>query len=230
MTANAIHASRLPAMLTRARSWAVLGTLSLVAFVLSHQLVFLHTWGNAYGDALRRSGHGGPWTFAMLTVAVLTAALALAAIRECVRLAARARELENRHGTFVDERPAALLGPMLRLWLLVLPGATALFVLAENVEHLAVGAPLPGLSVLGSTEYYGPLPILMLVSLLVAFIGALFGWRRALLLARIRANRTGFVRPAPQQPSADGTLADRRPETHIGRGLAGRAPPVLLPS
>jgi uncharacterized membrane protein len=217
-------------MLTRARGWAVLGALSLVAFVLSHQLVYLHTWGNAYGDALRRSGHGGPWTFAMLSVVVLTAALAFAAIRECARLAVRARELEQQPGTSVDERAASLLGPMLRLWLMVLAWATALFVFAENVEHLAVGAPLPGLSVLGSTEYYGPLPILMLVSLVVAFIGALFGWRRAVLLARIRGSRAGFRRPTAQQPSADGATADRRPETHIGRRLAGRAPPVLLPS
>jgi len=47
----------------------------MVALVLSHQLVFLHTWGNAYGDALRRSGHSGPWTFTIVTVLLLTGAL-----------------------------------------------------------------------------------------------------------------------------------------------------------
>jgi hypothetical protein len=217
-------------MLTRARRWTALGTLGLVAFVLSHQLVFLHTWGNAYGDALRRSGHGGPWTFTMVTVLLLTGALAVVAIRECWRLAGRARHLEGLPGAPTDERAGALLRPMLRLWFVVLTSAIALFVVAENLEHFAMDAPIPGLSVLGSAEYYGPLPILVLVSFLVAFVGALVGWRRAVLLARIRAIRAAFERSGPQLPSADGPACDRRPETHIGRGLAGRAPPVLLPS
>jgi hypothetical protein len=119
---------------------------------------------------------------------------------------------------------------MLRLWLAVAAGTVVLFVLVENIEHLAVGAPLPGLSVLGSAEYNGPLPILALVSLLVAFVGALFNWRRAVLLARIRAARATFRRPAAVRASVDASSGDRRPETHIGRGLAGRAPPVLLHS
>jgi len=202
----------------------------MVALVLSHQLVFLHTWGNAYGDALRRSGHSGPWTFTIVTVLLLTGALIVAALREFARLAGRARELEGRRGSLTDERAAALLRPMLRLWLAVAASAITLFVLVENLEHLAMGAPLPGLSVLGSAEYYGPLPILAVVSFLVALVGALFGWRRAVLLARIRAPRTAFRRPAAQLPARDGSSCDRRPETHIGRGLAGRAPPVLLPS
>jgi hypothetical protein len=217
-------------MLTRARRWTVVGTLSLVAFVLSHQLVFLHTWGNAYEEALRLSGHGGPWTFTMVTVLLLTGVLTVAALRECARLAQRAREVEGRRDSPRDERTVALLLPTLRLWLVVVAIATTLFVLVENIEHLAMGAPLPGLSVLGSAEYYGPLPIIALVSLAVAFIGALFDWRRAVLLSRIRATRASFSRPAASLPPRDGGLSDRRPETHIGRGLAGRAPPVLLPS
>jgi hypothetical protein len=215
-------------MLTRARGWAVPGTLTLVALVLSHQLVFLHTWGNAYGDALRRSGHGAPWNFTMATVMLLTGALTVAGLRECVRLTGRARDLESRRGAPRDESTAALLRPMLRLWLAVGAGTVVLFLFVENLEHFAVGAPLPGLSVLGSAEYNGPLPILALVSLLVAAVGALFNWRRAVLLARIRAARAAFRRPATIRPSLDARPGDRRPETHIGRGLAGRAPPVLL--
>jgi hypothetical protein len=217
-------------MLTRVRRWAVLGTLTMVALVLSHQLVFLHTWGNAYGDALRRSGHGGPWNFTMVTVLLLTGALTVAGLRECARLLRRARELEARRGAPRDESTAALLGPMVRLWLALAAGTIVLFALVENLEHFAVGAPLPGLSVLGSAEYNGPLPILALVSLLVAFVGALFNWRRAVLLARIRAARAAFRRPAAVRPSCDARTSDRRPETYIGRGLAGRAPPVLLQS
>jgi hypothetical protein len=119
---------------------------------------------------------------------------------------------------------------MLRLWLAVAASATVLFVLVENLEHAAVGAPLPGLSVLGGTEYYGPLPILALVSLLVAFVGALFTWRRAVLLSRIHATQVTFRRPSPLLPAHDVHPGDRRPETYIGRGLAGRAPPTLLQS
>jgi hypothetical protein len=217
-------------MLTRARRRAVLGTLSLLAFVLSHQLVFLHTWGNAYGDALRRSGHGGPWDFTMVTVLLLTGALTAAGLRECIRLTGRARELEAKPSAPGDEPTAALLWPMLRLWLAIAASATVLFVLVENLEHVAVGAPLPGLSVLGGAEYYGPVPILALVSLLVAFVGALFNWRRTVLLSRIHATQAGFRRPAPVLPARDVHPGDRRPETHIGRGLAGRAPPILLQS
>lgn len=217
-------------MVNRARRWAILAPLSLVAFVLSHQIVFLHTWGNAYGDALRRSGHGTPWTIAIVTVLLLTGALTLAAVREFARLAGRARELERRRRPPPDERAVALLRPMLRLWPAVAAGAIGLFVLVENLEHVAAGATAHGLSVLGSAEYYGPLPILALVSLAVAFIGALFGWRRAVLLARIRATAAAFGRPAAQRLPRDGRSGDRRPETHIGRRLSGRAPPVLLPS
>ena len=202
--------------------------LGLVAYFLAHQLVYLRTWGSAYGEALRRTGHGDAWTLTMLTVMAVAAGLTVVALVEVVRLTQRARAAE-RHGQLQpDERITNLANRFVRLVVVVAAIAMTLFGIGENLEHAAAGAALPMLGVLGGTEYDAPVPTLLVISVLVAAIGAIYGWRRAVLMARLRLVRARFSRPSPLAAPRARLGSDRRPETHIGRGLAGRAPPLVV--
>ena len=216
---------RLASMLPQIRRGMGVAGLGLVAFVLTHQLVFLNTYGAGTDAALVRTGHGGGWTLTELAAIGMAVALSIAAAAELIRLSRRARAVEGTVLAGSDQPLGDLLRPLLLGWLwLALLGAV-LFTLSENVEHTLIGAPLPGLGVFGSAEYAGTLPILLTVSLCVAGLRALYGWRRAALVARLQRTRPRLQRPdvptVVQRPRDD----DRRPSTYIGGGFAKRAPP-----
>ena len=232
----------MPPMRARAVRLASVGTLAVIAFVLAHQLVFVFTYGPDSGAGLVRTGHGTDWATTVTVAILLAAALLVAGSIELARLARRAGgPRRERPGggaggvTIVPAgRPMSALGmSVARLWAIVFILSLGLFAIAENAEHLAAHLPLPGLGVLGDAEYSATIPVFLYVSLLVAFVAAVFRWRRETLLARLRLQPVAFDRP--RRDLDTGLVGDdRRPESHLGRRMAGRAPPqragVLVPA
>jgi HAMP domain-containing protein len=202
-----------------------LGALAAVAFVLAHDLVFLLTDTGSYGLALTRTGHGEQWTGTVILVAALALALAVLGAIRLISLSRLAGELDAGDITVRAGAIRDLAGHLVRAWLTILPVALVLFVGVENVEHLSVGLPAPGLSVLGSSQYHSVFAVFALVSLLAALVDALYQWRRDLLVARIEAARDRLRHRAALVARQDLPWVDRRHASIIGNGLFVRAPP-----
>lgn len=212
---------------SRQPSLAVLGALALASLALSHELIYLiaHGVGEGYATAMREGGHDRYWTSFLLIVAVVTSTLVVVSVVQIRRLrrlmvATRARIVNVRDiglSRFFD-----LLGP---LWLPLSVVVSSAYVFQENIETETTGAPAPGLVALGG-EHALALPVLLLVSLLVAAVGALVGWRREVILARLQAAARGRLR-ASTTPRP--TIANNRPPTATeGRRNGVRAPPAEL--
>ena len=77
---------------------------------------------------------------------------------------------------------------------MILPVALVLFVVVENLEHVSVGLPAPGLAVLGSYQYHSVVGVFAAISFLAALVDALYRWRRDVLVARIEAARARLQR------------------------------------
>jgi hypothetical protein len=203
--------------------------LTLVAFVLTHQAVFLYTYGRNVEAALSRTGHGLAWEATVLVVLALGAGLAIVGTGELVRLARMARvggagprvTRVRSDGESVWSLAAEVARTSVRIGLAV----AAILVLTENVEHAAVRAPLPGFSVFAGAEYAGTVPILLSVAMATALVHTLYRWRRSALIARLRAIAVQLPRPLIQsiRRPRSAAIAFGAPLAHR---LAGRAPPV----
>jgi hypothetical protein len=97
--------------------------------------------------------------------------------------------------------------------------------LQENVERLLIGQALPGPLVLVTPEYAGGLWITIGVGLAVAFVAAVFDWRRQALLARLRADRAAVPRHRSTQLRRP-EIVVRSMQSLLGRRSALRAPPA----
>lgn len=217
---------------SRLPSLAVIGALALASLALGHELIYLaaHGVGEGYDVAMREAGHDRYWTSFLLVVALVTSALVVVAatqLRRLRRLAAAVRSRSVRVGDVGFDRFLRLLGP---LWLRLTASAIAAYVVQENVETASVGSPLPGSGVL-SGEHWMALPVLLLVSLLVAAVGALVGWRREVILARLRAAARRRFRTAAATLGPAQSIARPRGVDAAGRNGV-RAPPggVLAPA
>jgi hypothetical protein len=194
--------------------------LSLAAFVLGHDLLFLLASGPNFRVAMQQSGHGAVWDTTVMTVVGAAAVLAGLAMRRLVALSQAARGLGRPAGA-LRRRRAHLLGQVLRLWAVILAIALVLLVVNENLERASIGLPLPGLGVL-----LPAMPIFAAVALAVAIVAALYGWRRDVLIARLtEARRVWKVATAQTYPRLP--WINRRPGSNVGRRQAGRAPPSL---
>jgi hypothetical protein len=89
---------------------------------------------------------------------------------------------------------AAYRQELIRLWLRLFLVVTVVFAVQENIEH-AVHHHGRGLGALWSREYPFALPVLALVTLVAAAVGALVRWRIA-ILATLVATRTAVARHA----------------------------------
>jgi hypothetical protein len=215
--------------MTRSRKGGFVSVLlAVVAFVLSHQLVFWYTYGSAADAALARTGHGLAWSTTVPAVFATGLALAVIAAVELCRLARRARDvaaMQMANPATADESWKTLVDRALRDAVTIGVLAAAILVLTENVEHSAIGAPLPGLGVFNGPEYSGTVPILVAVALAFSVVRALYHWRRDVLIERLRAAR-------PRLPRATAVMArephgaNLRPRTNIGGRIHGRAPPA----
>lgn len=191
--------------------------LSMAVFVLGHEILYLLAGGPGYRSLLQQSGHGPAWDLTAFMVVAAAALLTGFALRRLVALAYRVRVEEA--GPAAHE-PLPLLEAVLRLWLVLLVVALALFVANENLERLAGGLPLPGIGVVG-----GAGPIFAGLSLAVALVAGLYGWQRDLLVARLAAARPRW-RPSPPNRRRL-PWVNRRPGSNVGRRQAGRAPPSV---
>jgi hypothetical protein len=212
-------------MTRRLGTLAVLATTQVVALVLAHELVYLARYGSRYGEALVHAGHGESWTAAATLVVSLGLVLAFVAGARLAYVGALVRRAGARPG------PASRLelAPLLRAWLrnaVVLSIVTVgLLTIQENVEHGAAGLATSGPLLLLTPEYAGGLWIALGVAIAVAFVVALFDWRRRILLARLRDARAGNPRRAGTKLRPASTV-DRPAGSILGRHSALRAPPA----
>lgn len=202
--------------------------MALAALALGHELIYLiaHGAGEGYAAAMREGGHDRYWTSFLLIVAFVTSALvavSVAQIRRLSRLASGVRTGVVRMPDVGPSRFFGLLGP---LWLRLSIAVVVAYVLQENIETATTGASLPSLGVLGG-EHAVSLPVLLVVSLLVAAVGALVGWRREVIVERLRTAARARLRTvaAVRRP----TLADDRPTgSKEGRRKCVRGPPSWM--
>ncbi len=206
--------------------------LTLAAFVLSHDLIYLITYRASYDQVMSQTGHGAQWNATVLVVAALAIGLVITAV---VRLRQLSRLGDALGQGSVSLRPETgewkhLVHQALRSWLIILPAALILFVISENTEHLSAGLPLPGLSVLGSMGYVATFMVFALVSLVGAFLDALYRWRRELLAARIAAARARLARPTVGSARRPLPWVEPRHSSIVLHHIAGRAPPAYARS
>jgi hypothetical protein len=198
----------------------------LVALVLAHDLVFLARYGSRYNEELVHAGHGGTWAAAAETSLVLGALLAAAGIFRLVRL----RLLLRGRTTTVAHAGRLPVRSLLTAWrqaaLLIAPTTIALLTIQENVERWAVSHQLPGPAILMTPEYAGGLWIALLVGVVVAFVVALFRWRRETLLARLRAALRRPLRATTNHGRHTGVEVNPPADSLLGRGSGLRAPPT----
>jgi hypothetical protein len=204
--------------------------LGFIAFVLGHDLVFVATFGPRYLDGLHETGHGASWTAVVLGAFLATSAIGLATVWRLRRLAGLARELEGGRLVVTDVSVSDLGRRVFVRMSLIAPLAMALFVLAENVEHLLAGEAAPGVAVFGSSEYTALSPLIMAgAAFLVALVAALVDWRHDDLVARIAAAGWRPRHPRGEHTPRPVRWSPPRPVSIIGARLAGRAPPVTIP-
>lgn len=195
----------------------------LVALVLAHELVFLARYGSRYNEELVHAGHGGTWAAAVQTSLLLGGLLLAAGAYRLVRLRLLLRDRERAPAGARTLPVRSLVSGWRRVALRIAPATVALLTLQENFERWSIGQPMPGPAVLLTPEYAGGLWIALLVGLAVAFVVALFRWRREALLAMLRAAR---MRHAPATAHRRPAIVVFRPRPRAGRAHALRAPPV----
>lgn len=202
--------------------------MALVALVLAHNVIFLAGYGGRFGAAMARMGHDHGWvvaaagTLALAGVLLLAGALRLRHLRRVARQGG-ARPLL----TEPDRR--AFLGRWLVWWIALTLATAVLFVIEENIEVAGVDAALPGLGVLWSSAYPNAVAVIAVVALSVSLVAAMLGWQLTILSARVRAIRPEAASRATSTFAPADTI-DRRRASILGRGLAGRAPPLALAS
>jgi len=209
----------------RLRSGIYAAAAALAALVLAHNFIFLAHYWSGFGRALTSTGHGQAWVTAAIVSLALGAALVVGA-------AWRRRALQGQAGNLgLSRLPSepdrrAMAQRWLIWWAALLVVTVVLFVLEENVELASLGQRLPGIGVLLSDQYPNAVVIISLVALAVSLVAALFGWKIEALIARIHAQRAIHATPAGSM-SGSSDPVERRPNSILGRRLAGRAPPVL---
>jgi uncharacterized membrane protein len=197
----------------------------LAGLVLAHSLIFLAAYGASFSDAMSRTGHDHGWLSAAAAALTLGGSLLAAMAWRLHRLRRTARQA-GAVRLPTEPGPVAFLKHWMVWWVALTVAVAVLFVIEENLELSRIGDQLPGIRVLASAAYPGAAGIIAAVTLVVSLLGALLGWEVDLLEGRIRAARyqmhVGLTTIAPID------VIDRRQGSILGRGLAGRAPPLSL--
>lgn len=113
------------------------------------------------------------------------------------------------------------------LWPVVTLATAGLFLVQENLEHLAATGSWFGLAPLDGRLHPDALVFVAAASLVVAALGALVRWRVRVLESRLRVASRPFPRPVPKRVGSGWWLvaAICRYERMLVRLDAGRAPP-----
>ena len=210
--------------------------LALVALFLGHDAVYAteHGVGGGFANAMTELGHGAYW--GPFTLAAVTAGVALT-VASGFALAGLHRRLARSSATVTTDpaRPAhgAYLHELASIWPRLLLVVVALYAIQENIETYLVRGDLPGVDVLFGGDLPLAVPVLALVTLALAAIGALVRWRIAILSARLQERkqiarlRVPEARPAREWASIHAAAPHR---WILDRRDAGRAPPRWLPA
>jgi hypothetical protein len=209
------------------------GLLALVSLALAHEAIFAAQYGigPGFARAMQSGGHDGYWPIFSVVVVV---AATMVGLRAVVRLGGSGRStVRHDPGNLGRDEPGRARPGYRRelagLWLPLTLAVTVAFAVQENLEHFFGHGHLIGLGALTGPEYPLALPVLAVVSLLAAALGALVRWRIAVLEAR-RAGRAHVTRPrgltARRPPPGWGDIAAIRALAwFLVRLDAGRAPP-----
>ena len=214
------------------------GLLAIVSVWLAHDAVFAaeHGIGAGFAQAMRAGGHDAYWPAFSVVAIVAATILGLRTVVRLGRLGEAGRAADRRPPSRRAEAVPGRDGPgyvreLVRLWLPLAGLVGVAFAIQENVEHVAGHGHLIGLGALVGPEYPLAIPVIALVSLAAAAVGALVRWRIAVLEGR-RAARTGAPRErglAARRPApgwAD-VAAIRIHALFLVRPDAGRAPPLV---
>lgn len=208
-------------MRARVAFWALSGVLLLV----SHDAVFLAQLGpgEVLSRTLRQAAHDY-WGTASLAVAVVGAAAALAIALRIVRLRQRAAALGVRPLT-AGRR--GYLRRVASVWLALFAVVVIGFLIQENLEHAGAHGHLIGIGALIGPEYPLAIPVIGLISLGAAFVGAAIGGAERALVAAIAQILRHVLRPPRRLARAPLRLGSPRRSPLAGTP-AGRAPPRRL--
>ncbi len=206
----------------------VIAALAPASLVLVHDLVFLAAYGSQFQVVLRATGHDGRWTSTVTVVTAVSALLGVIALARLGVLWLQARSLQRVRGHPPKTDVHGYLQVVARIWPLLALVTAVLFLGQENLEHAALGAPLPGIEPLLAGSSVPPFVVLASVTFVLAALGALLLWGHAALVARIAA-ALGTQRPARapltrRRPAAP-TWA---PSPVMALNLGRRAPPAVL--
>ena len=205
-----------------------LALLTVASVAIVHEISFRVRFGvgAAFDHVMDESGHGTWWSvFLAASLAVVVGLAAWAFVRHR-RLSA---ELTLFGGNVRDVAPARpRLYEWLGLWVQLGAWVAALFLVQENLEHLAANGHLAGLDPLADG---GPVlwVVIALVTGLAAAAGAIVLWTEARLSARIALARTRHQRRMAirAHPRWSTTATLRLRSELLSRHLLGRAPPDL---
>lgn len=215
--------ARLPhGVRARIAFWALAG----VALLVSHDAVFLAQLGpgESLARTLRHAAHDY-WGAASLALAVVGLAAALAIAIRISMLQRRADALGARR---VTARVPGYLRRVARAWLALFAIVAIGFLVQENLEHARGHGHLLGFGALIGPEYPLAVPMIGLITLAGALLGAAIGGaERALVAAIGEILRQLVLRPPLRLARAPLRLESPRRSPLAGTS-AGRAPPALL--
>jgi hypothetical protein len=195
-----------------------------VVAVTAHDVTYLVGHGlEGYPAALGATGHDGHWLPVAIGVAVLLLGAAAVAAARWWRLR---RQLTASTGHATHLRIGPIAAGALRLASRLFVAALAVFVLQENLEAIAIGAPAPGPGIIVAPGYLAAVPALAAVALLFAIMSELIDARihhleRALAIARGALPRPSAAAARRASPDACPSVRSRTAQPDLGR-----APPA----
>ena len=163
--------------------------LALGGLLIGHQAVYVAQYGEGatLSQAMTAGGHDGYWS-TFTTVAL--SGLLLLLLRSAWRLVELRRDAAGIVRDTSDAHPVRAYGrELLRLWPPLFGTVAVAYLIQENIEHLVAQGHLAGFSPIVGAEAALALPILGLVTLAFALVGALIRSRIAVLEARVLAAR-----------------------------------------
>ena len=194
-----------------------------VVAVTAHDATYLVGHGlEGYPAALGSTGHDGHWLPVAIGVAVLLLGAATVA---AFRWWTLRRQLAHLGGPARQDGIGQILPEAARLTVRLFVAALAVFVLQENLEAIAIGAPAPGPGIILAPAYLAAVPAIAAVSLLFAVMSELID-ARILHLERALATARNAL-PRPSAAIHAGSAAAPRPvRTRGAQPDLGRAPPA----